>query len=220
MKDWIDTLFQNSDLLRMGHDQRADDGNLGLGWLYYALARIIRPQRIVVIGSYRGFTPLVFAKALADNREDGCVLFIDPSLADDFWKDPASVGKYFASYGVTNIDHRLMTTQQFVETDEYKGLSDIGLVFIDGYHSAEQAALDYATFENCLSPGGMILLHDSVRADTSRIYGPEKAYEVRVVDFVATLKQRPELQVLDLHYGRGVTLVRRAAAPLPRGRDG
>jgi predicted O-methyltransferase YrrM len=217
MKAWIEKLFDNPDLLGMGHDQRAADSNLGLGWLYYALGRITRPQRIVVIGSYRGFAPMVFARALADNLEDGRVLFIDPSLADAFWKVPASVREHFAHYGITNIDHRLMTTQQFIETEEYRNLAGIGLVFIDGYHSAEQAAFDYAAFENCLAPNGLILLHDSVEVRISGIYGPEKQYETHVVDFVAKLKQRADLQVFDFHYGRGVTLVRRMDAPLSPG---
>ena len=43
MQDWIDNLFQEPKLLRMGHSQRLDDLNLGLGWLYYGLVRIARP---------------------------------------------------------------------------------------------------------------------------------------------------------------------------------
>ena len=91
MNDWIATLFQQPDLLRMGHGQRSEDLNLGLGWLYYGLTRAIRPSTIVAIGSFRGFVPLVLGKASQDNVENGRVYFIDPSLVDDFWKDPARV---------------------------------------------------------------------------------------------------------------------------------
>ena len=94
-QDWIAALFEHPNLLRMGHAQRTDDQNLGLGWLYYALARIVRPTTVVVIGSFRGFAPLVFARALADNAEGGQLHFIDPSLVDDFWKDAAAVRAYF-----------------------------------------------------------------------------------------------------------------------------
>src|SRR5262249_32099973 len=120
MLGWIDQLFANPQLLRMGHLQRAEDRNLGLGWMYYALARILRPRTVVVIGSWRGFAALVFGKALGDNLEGGRIVFIDPSLVDDFWKDPDSVRRHFSSYGVDNVEHFRMTTQEFVETEDYR----------------------------------------------------------------------------------------------------
>ena len=86
-------------MLQMGHAQRAEDLNLGLGWLYYGLARLLRPQRIVVIGSYRGFAPMLFARALADNGEGGRVTLIEPSLVDDFWTDSNRVAAHFSEAG-------------------------------------------------------------------------------------------------------------------------
>jgi predicted O-methyltransferase YrrM len=210
---WIAQLLARPDLTRMGHAQRAQDGNLGLGWLYYALGRMIRPATAVVIGSYRGFVPLVLAKALADNAEGGQVVFIDPSLVDDFWKDASSVQGYFAGLGITNIAHHLATTQQFVETEAYRELGPVGLVFIDGYHSAEQARFDFDAFAGRLTPTGMILLHDSVWRMTTGMYGPQQSYVHGVVDFLAELKCQPQWQVFDFPLGDGVTAVRRAALP-------
>ena len=62
MKDWLTKLFDYPGLARMGHLQRVKDSNLGLGWIYYALARVIRPKTVVVIGAYRGFVPLILEK--------------------------------------------------------------------------------------------------------------------------------------------------------------
>ena len=59
---WIARVYANPELRRMGHNQRLEDLNLGLGWLYYGFARLVRPARAVVIGSWRGFVPLVIAK--------------------------------------------------------------------------------------------------------------------------------------------------------------
>jgi predicted O-methyltransferase YrrM len=209
MKEWIHTLFETKDLLRMGHDQRAEDANLGLGWLYYALARILRPSTIVVIGSFRGFAPLVFSKALADNTEGGQVWFIEPSLVDDFWKDPSAVRKYFGEFGASNVEHFLMTTQQFVISEKYHSLAEVGIVFVDGYHSEEQARFDYEAFQGRLSAEGIVLFHDSVRVRTSKMYGPDRLYEHRVKYFVDSLKNDSTLQVFDLPFGDGITLVRR-----------
>jgi predicted O-methyltransferase YrrM len=211
MKDWIAALFQQRELTRMGHCQRIEDLNLGLGWLYYGLARVIRPASVVVIGSYRGFVPLVLGKALADNKEQGQVYFIDPSLVDDFWKDAHKVRDYFAGLGVANVRHFLMTTQQFVQTEVYRSLEGVGIVFIDGYHSLEQVSFDWESFQGRLAPEGVVLFHDSTSSKTSKIYGPGREYVYQVKDFLDTLKKDPVLQVFDLPFGQGVTLVRRVS---------
>ena len=213
MKEWINALFETKDLVRMGHHQRVEDANLGLGWLYYALARILRPSKIIVIGSFRGFVPLVFSKALADNGEGGQVWFVDPSFVDDFWKDPSAVCKFFGDLGADNIEHFLMTTQQFVVSEKYRSLAEVGIVFVDGYHSEEQARFDYEAFRGLLSAEGIVLFHDSVRVRTSRMYGPDRLYEHRVKNFIDALKKDCSLQVFDLPFGDGVTLVPSAGNP-------
>jgi len=47
MDKWITRLFENTDLLRMGHCQQLEDLNLGMGWLYYGLTRLIRPKTLL-----------------------------------------------------------------------------------------------------------------------------------------------------------------------------
>jgi predicted O-methyltransferase YrrM len=202
-------------MLRMGHCQRAEDRNLGMGWIYYALARLLCPAKVVVIGSYRGFTPIVFGKALHDNCADGQVWFIDPSLVDDFWKDSRAVAAHFATFGITNIRHFLMTTQEFVRTPEYQALGPVGLVHIDGWHTEEQAEFDFDTFAPKLVPGSLALFHDSLAVGVSPVYGAEGGYRYTVHRFIDRLKKRPDFQVLDLPYGPGLTLVRRAELPPP-----
>ena len=208
--EWIARLFEHPDLLRMGHRQRAEDQNLGLGWLYYAFGRLLRPRRAVVIGSWRGFVPLVIAKALQDNLDPGELIFIDPSLADDFWKDSGRVQDYFLSLGVGNIRHYLMTTQEFVTTDDYRNLGEIGLLFIDGRHTDEQASFDYASFSGLLEPRGFVMIHDSMVVRDDKVYGADNAYRMSVKDFVDRLKTDPSLQILDMPFGStGLSLLRK-----------
>ena len=44
MKDWIAKLLDYRDLAGMGHLQRVEDANLGLGWIYYGLAPSHPPE--------------------------------------------------------------------------------------------------------------------------------------------------------------------------------
>jgi len=208
--EWIEHLLAQPGMLAMGHHQRAEDRNLGLGWLYYALGRIVRPRLAVVIGSWRGFAPVMFAKALQDNVERGEVVFIDPSLADDFWADAGQVRAHFRGLGVENVRHYRMKTQDFVETDDYRALGKLGLLFIDGLHTAEQAGFDYRAFEGRLETRGFVLLHDSMIVRPDKVYGGEKAYGMSVKLFVDELKQDPALQLFDIPFGHtGLTLLRK-----------
>jgi predicted O-methyltransferase YrrM len=209
LQSWFSELLRADGLAAMGHGQDAAAGDPGLGWLYYALARVVRPRTVVVIGSWRGFVPLVLGRALAD-AGTGQVVFIDPSLVDGFWREPDAVQKHFASFGLANVQHWCMTTQEFVETQAYRDLPEVGLVFIDGYHSYEQVRFDYQAFAALVPAHGMVLFHDSLRVRMSRIYGEGRAYEHRVRDFIDELKAQPRLQVMDLPFGDGLTLVRTA----------
>lgn len=213
MQDFVAKILGEPDLRRMGHAQRADDLNLGLGWLYYALGRIVRPTKVLVIGSFRGFAPMIFAKAVADNLEGGEVTFVDPSLVDGFWRDPEAVQAHFARFGITNIRHHLMTTQEFVETDTYRDLDGLGIVFVDGLHTEAQARFDFEAFKDKLAPEGIILLHDSRRIKLSTLYGEGKHYVHGVKHFTDHLKTVADYEAFDLPFGDGVTLVRRATVP-------
>lgn len=212
LEAWIARLYADPELLRMGHNQRPEDLNLGLGWIYYGLARLYRPQRAVVIGSWRGFVPMVIARGCQDNLEGGEVLFIDPSLVDGQWRDPARVQSWFASFGLDNIRHRLATTQDYATSAEHATLAGIDLLFVDGYHTADQARFDYEAFRDKLSPRAIVLFHDSLRDDASTIYGDAQPYAVTVRALMDEYRRDPALQLLDLPFGTGLTLLRRPPA--------
>ncbi|CAG0941038.1 hypothetical protein GPROT2_01207 [Gammaproteobacteria bacterium] len=220
---WIARLYAHPELLRMGHNQHEEDLNLGLGWIYYGLARLLQPARAVVIGSWRGFVPLVIARACQENRRPGRVIFIDPSLVDDFWRDGTRSAEWFQGFGLANIEHHLATTQAFVRTPAYAALHGVGLLFIDGYHTAEQARFDYEAFAARLAPRAIVMFHDSMLSRRSTLYGEQAAYEVSVSRYIDELKRDPSLQLLDLPFGTGLTLLRRCGGsddePLLEGRQ-
>jgi len=61
-KEFLDKIMTTPDLLQMGHGQTIDDKNLGMGWIYYSLSRLYKPEVVVCIGSWRGFVPILIAK--------------------------------------------------------------------------------------------------------------------------------------------------------------
>ncbi|MGR8981645.1 MAG: class I SAM-dependent methyltransferase, partial [Gammaproteobacteria bacterium] len=112
--------------------------------------------------------------------------------------------------GIDNIQHYLMTTQEFVETEYYKGLNETGIVFIDGLHTKEQAKFDYQAFKEKIPAEGIIMFHDSIHMKWSKkIYGPGKEYQTDVKIFMDELKLDSCLQVLDLPFAVGLSLVKK-----------
>ncbi len=150
---------------------------------------------------------MVLAKGLKDNAEQGRVTFIDPSMVDDFWRDPQRTTAWFAKFGLDNIDHFCCTTQEFVQTDHYRQLQAVGILFVDGFHSAEQARFDHEAFMHLLEPGGCVFFHDGVRRKISRIYGADRSYEHTVCDYMDELRSRRDLQVIDYPLSDGVAMV-------------
>jgi hypothetical protein len=215
MQDWIRELYGFEAFLEMGHGQSAADLNLGLGWIYYGLARALRPRRIVVIGSWRGFVPLVLARALTDNEAESDLVFIDPSLVDDFWSDPARVQAHLARFGGERVRHYRMTTQEFVRTDAYRTLGDIGILFVDGYHTDQQARFDHRAFDPLLGSTGIALFHDSIRPRVSTLYGEGRHYEHSVYRYMDELRSSGAYQVFDIPMASGLTLVQRLPPEAP-----
>lgn len=207
---WIGRLLDVPRMLGQGHGAEREGLNLGLGWLYYGLARALRPSTVVVIGSLRGFVPLVLGRALAENGDSARLHFIDPSLVDDFWKSDTETARHFADFGVDNIAHHCQTTQEFVASDAHRQIDGIGLLFIDGHHTAEQARFDYEAFVDRLDASAIVLFHDTARIDMSTVYGADRPYLRTVKQYTDELKSDAALQVFDLPLFSGVTLVRRA----------
>lgn len=205
--NWIEQISSEETLRGMGHGQSGATG-IGLGWLYYALVRVEQPGHAVCIGSWRGFVPIVLARGLKENGQGARLTFIDPSLVDDFWKEADKVRAWFASFGLDNIDHHCKITAEFAESPAFRNLPPVDLLFIDGYHTAEQARRDHHAFVPKLTRSAVVLFHDSIHERTSDIYGRERRYIHTVHEYMAELKLDPTYQVMDFQLGSGVTVVR------------
>ncbi|MDD3083868.1 MAG: class I SAM-dependent methyltransferase [Candidatus ainarchaeum sp.] len=220
---WLEKFFQNKDLHpnrtgqsaifagppnfggRYNYDELEDikTKNLGLGWIYYSLARLYKPKLSVAIGSGRGFCPILLAKGIKDNENKGILEFIDPSLDDDFWKNLEKNKEYFSNFEINDvINHTLLTTQEFVKTDKYKNMNKIDLMSIDASHFYEFVKDDWEHFKNKISDNGIIIFHDSIsRSANPKWSGPRKV--------LLEIAKDPNYQFFDLKFGAGLTLVQK-----------
>jgi hypothetical protein len=150
--------------------QNTGPGNLGFGWIYYGLARNLRPDFVVVIGSCAGFAPFCAARALQDNAW-GQVIFIDPSYSGEghpgwggrgHWNDEAIVEARFAQYGLTGwIRHlKLTSVEAFAQVKAITAEGSTGMIIIDGAHTADDSMRDFELYAS-LVKDGYAVMHDS-----------------------------------------------------------
>lgn len=159
-----------------GHKIDKETGNLGYGFIHYALIRVLEPERVLCIGSARGLIPAICALACKDNKK-GFVDFVDAGYekthpkswaGDGFWKrvDPK---KHFALLGVSDwIETYVTTSEEFSKKFPKR---EYGYVYIDGDHSYEGVKLDYNLFWPKLKKGGFMAFHDVTVKQWGRLKG-------------------------------------------------
>lgn len=163
-----------------------DTGDLGYGWVHYALIRALKPQRVLSIGSRYGFVPAICALACKHNRK-GRVDFVDAGYnyknpkhknhwgGVGFWRgtDPK---KHFDKFKLGgNINTFVMTSSDFNKKYPSRKWAYIN---IDGDHSYKGIKYDFETFWPRLTKNGFVSLHDIYTKDTREIkYGVRKYWE-------------------------------------------
>lgn len=207
------------DILRharpLGHHEDADRLNLGFGFLYYGLARALRPHHVVVIGSGFGFSPVCLGLALRDNGF-GRLSFVDPSYSllrhgpfmtvggTSQWDDPARVRAHFARFGLDEIvTHFRMTSAEFFGRYEERELPRVDLVFIDGNHSFAQVRQDFIDVMRNTRRNSYLLLHDT------NLYLREMVGHAGVKRWLRVLRRDSDcFELVDFPFSSGVALVR------------
>ena len=191
--------------------QRESLRSLGFGWLYFALAQVIEPRRILIVGSGRGFSVACFALGIERNP-DAQLVFVDPGYeawsvedtadnATGFWKDAATTASYFASsLGLHNVRHLPLRSDEALAQLRREG-ERFDLVLIDGEHSYKQALADFRSAWDLLSKNGLLLAHDARCGDW-----PGVALAIAHLE-----TERAEAQVFTLPLYPGLGLIQRRA---------
>lgn len=151
------------------HNEDWKKNNMGFGFLLYGLVRNVRAEKVLVVGSQKGYVPAVMALACKDEG-NGKVVFVDASY-DFREEDKERSGK---SWGGLGIWDKLpddfwepLGIEDFIElnvmtTEEYCGMSEdlFDVIFIDGDHSYEGVKKDYELLWPKLKQGGLMIFHD------------------------------------------------------------
>lgn len=149
----------------MGHGAITKSSNLGFGFIHASFINTLKPERVLCIGSRKGFIPAICALACKYNMK-GQVDFVDAGKDknDDgnwggigFWKKN-NPNQHFSIFEINKyLTTYIMTSQQFA--NKYKKRK-YEYIYIDGNHSYEGVKLDYNLFWTRLSSGGIMVFHD------------------------------------------------------------
>lgn len=148
-----------------GHDTNVKSGNLGFGLLHSSFINTLKPERILCIGSQKGFIPALCALSCQNNNR-GHVDFVDAGKYSHekfdwggigFWKDN-NPQEHFGQLQLNNyITTYVMTSQEFAQKYPDRKYE---YIYIDGDHSYEGIKLDYELFWPKLTSGGIMSFHD------------------------------------------------------------
>lgn len=199
----------------LGHYENRHNLNLGFGFIYYGVARALRPKHVLVIGSGYGFSVVCLALALKDNGS-GQLTFIDPSysvLKDGpfktvggrgKWTETEAVQSHFRRFGVEDIvcHYKLRSDEFFPQYNNFS-LPPLDLAFIDGSHTYKDVRYDFTKVMEHSRKNTYIFLHDT------NIYLREFFQQAGVKKWLKFLHKNDRIfEVVDFPFSSGVALVR------------
>jgi hypothetical protein len=147
-----------------GHMTDRSTGNMGFGFIHYALILNLKPKNVLCIGSRKGFVPSICALACQENGF-GQVDFVDAGYGSEdknhwtgvaLWKekDPSEHFSFLDAH--KSIKTHVTTSQSFSQ----KTKRTYQYIYIDGDHSYKGAKTDYKLFWPRLEKGGLMVFHD------------------------------------------------------------
>lgn len=142
------------------------DFQSGLGdsaWLLYGLARSIKPEVCVEIGSARGKSACAVGLALRRNGR-GKLYAIDPHQPTN-WNDTNSTDSLAILTGhllKAGVSEYVEIVRQTSTAAAVGWQRKIDLIFIDGDHSYEGVKADWDLFVPHVSEFGVVVFHDTI----------------------------------------------------------
>lgn len=183
-----------------------------VGQFLYSLTRNLRPQVVVEIGSFIGYSSICFAQAIEDNKqEEGIVYAIDlfephksvPGVRDWEVNNPLEIAETFTEKA--GLSHRIefiKGSSSEVSSDLLGKIKKIDILFIDGNHSYRGVLSDYNLYHGKVRKGGLIIFHDIYPGKCS-FWGPRILLNTLKRQYFKTRYQILEMDTVD-GYGMAV----------------
>jgi predicted O-methyltransferase YrrM len=171
--------------------------------------RVIRPKRVLELGTYIGFSSLLIGDVLAHNEPQGELISVDPDEAAQ------EVAKDLCSH-LSNVQfvHGYSTDPEVIGT-----VRDVGpfeVVYLDSSHMYSETLreLDLIFDTPLLGEGGIVILHDSAKEAAQ--FDPSGKGGVRRALDEWNIKRSYQMVVFEkplVDSIQGLGFVRRAAQP-------
>lgn len=151
------------------------------GRLLHELVRLTRPNVVLEIGTFKGYSALCLAQGLVDNKR-GVLYTIDP----------VKQGIFCQVLKKTKLKHCVNYMIGYSSDIVPKlNLSKVDIVFIDGNHKYENCLQDFNLVKNLVHKNGFIVFHDTIALE-----GPRRV--------IKEIKQEKNFQVITLPTITGV----------------
>jgi Methyltransferase domain len=138
--------------------------------LWDAASRVRAPGRIVEIGSFRGRSTIVLARAAADGVE---VVAIDPhgggdrgpqEITPDAERGEEDFRTFHANLQRAGVDAAVRHVRRMSDDALGEVRPPIDMLYVDGAHRYRPARADIERYGARVAPGGSMLVHDSYNA--------------------------------------------------------
>jgi predicted O-methyltransferase YrrM len=211
--------------IRLGRQQsrlQEADFRSGLGdsaWLLYSLAKSLKPEVCVEIGSARGKSACYVGLALAENGK-GKIYAIDPHSKTD-WNDDDSVDTidlFRQNIALLGLEDRVEIVRK-TSDDAARGWDrKVDLIFIDGDHTYEGVRRDWELFSPHLSEFGVAVFHDTAWDIDPVSWSQYNREDMGVPRFVEELR-RAGYPVMTFPKDCGVSIVQPRVGGIPLQRE-
>ncbi len=167
------------------------------GQVLTLLSKMIRPEKILEIGTFTGYSAICLAKGL---KENGKLITIE---IDDELENMA--GKYFEKAGIQHkTEQRIGPALEIIPTLNLT----FDLVFIDA-HKPEYPAYYKAIFDK-VKPGGYIIADNTLWSGKVLEVPAEDDYQTRgILEFNAMIKNDDRVEKVILPLRDGMTVIRK-----------